>query len=68
MSKRDQRGNAGEKDRQRSAIAREVEDFIAKGGRIEVLSDSGRQMARRIGGVWHSDEVPVPDMGGDGLD
>lgn len=68
MSKWDQRGNPCEKDRQRRVIAREIEDFIARGGRIEVLSDSDQQMARRIGSVWHGDEPPVPDAGGSNLD
>lgn len=68
MSKRGQCGDSGEKDRQREEIAREIEDFIAKGGRIQVLSDTEHQMARRICSVWHGEEAPVHSLESGRLD
>ena len=68
MSRWKRERNPGEKRRQREAIAEDIEDFIARGGRIEVLSDSKTQMARRIGSVWHGDEAALPDTGGSSLD
>ena len=68
MSRWNKQVNPCEKDRQRLEIAREIENFIAKGGRIEVLSDSESQMARRIGSVWHGDEAALPDTGSSSLD
>lgn len=68
MSKGEQRGNPGQKDRQRMEIARDIEEFIAAGGRIDILSDTGHQMARRIGSAWHAQEPPLPGEGGSSHD
>lgn len=44
---------AAEKARQREEIEREVREFIARGGEIEVLAGAGVPAGRSIGSVWH---------------
>ena len=54
MMRRDKNSDlAVEKARQREEIEREVREFIARGGQIQVLTGARTPVARSIGSVWH---------------
>ena len=53
---------ATEKERIRFEIENQVEQFLQKGGRIDVLSKDGSHQDPRPGWVWqnHDDDIGLP--------
>ena len=53
---------ATEKERIRFEIEKQVEQFLQKGGRIDVISKDGSQQDRHPGWVWqnHDDDIGLP--------
>jgi hypothetical protein len=48
--------NVIEKQRVRAEIASQIEEFLRKGGRIEVLEKNSEKSANSIGNVWHTND------------
>lgn len=52
--------NTCEKERIRAEIDAQVQEFLARGGRIETVVGNARGDNNLIGGVWHNPmEVPI---------
>lgn len=50
--------NTAEKQRLRESIAEQVRNFLASGGRIDVLDDLEIRPIKRRGSVWYSNSPP----------
>lgn len=47
---------AHEKERMRAEIDSQVEEFLQRGGKIDVLSGPNQQKASNVGSVWHQQD------------
>jgi hypothetical protein len=45
-----------EKQRVRAEIASQIEDFLRRGGRIEVLTKESQDRPNSVGSIWHSND------------
>lgn len=48
--------SAHEKERMRAEIDRQVEEFLKRGGKIDVLTHSERDNVTNVGSVWHQQD------------
>ncbi len=60
MNKQGTRVNPVEKDRIREEIEAQVQEYLQRGGKIDVLTANQRQQLNTIGSVW--DIEFAPDM------
>ncbi|WP_116364361.1 hypothetical protein [Parahaliea mediterranea] len=56
MARSNQDINPGEKQRIRDQIRQQVEEFLHRGGRIDVMDGKPRLQAVRRGPVWHGQD------------
>jgi hypothetical protein len=45
-----------EKQRMRDEIDRQVEEFLRRGGKIDIVQDKHSSSASSVGSVWHTQE------------
>ena len=45
-----------EKHRMRAEIDRQVEEFLRRGGKIDVVEDEHRTRTSSVGSVWHTQD------------
>ena len=59
MNRNSSNTSESEKNRIRSEIDAQVEEFLKSGGKIEVVNTNQRSAITSIGSVWHGpDEIP----------
>ena len=56
MTRKNAEPNVAEKERIRSEIHRQIEEFINNGGQIDVVSTNSRLTSTDMGSVWHNNE------------
>ncbi len=56
MTRKNAEPNVAEKERIRSEIDRQIEEFINNGGQIDVVSTNSRLTSTDMGSVWHNNE------------
>lgn len=56
MARSNQEMNTGEKQRMRDQIRQQVEEFLHRGGRIDVMDRGANRQAKQRGPVWHGQD------------
>lgn len=48
-----------EKQRVRAEIASQIEEFLRRGGRIDVLEKNSQHRPASVGSIWHNNDDPT---------